>query len=189
PTVRSLALPSHRSALLSDTVGFIRELPAHLVASFRATLEELDSADLLLHVIDASHPDWPGRRDSVETLLETMGLASVPRVRVWNKIDQMPEAGLRRIPAGPRDAAVSARTHAGIPDLLLRIDQALPGEPVVEAEFDLPSTDGDTLARLYRVGRVTSTRFSGQRVLVRAQVPESVKIQLKSHYTRITREP
>ncbi len=189
PTVRSLALPSRRSALLSDTVGFIRDLPAHLVASFRATLEELDSADLLLHVIDASHPDWPGRRDSVETLLETMGLASVSRVRVWNKIDQMPETGLRRIPAGPMDAAVSAQTHAGIPGLLLCIDRALPGEPVVEAEFDLSSTDGDTLARLYRVGRVTSTHFSGQRVLVRAQVPESVKIQLKSHYTRPTREP
>ncbi|MGH9353735.1 MAG: GTPase HflX [Terriglobia bacterium] len=174
PTVRALNLASHPKVLLSDTVGFIRNLPTHLVASFRATLEELDSADLLVHVIDASHPDWAEHCEAVDKALESMGLASSPRLRVWNKADLISEAARHRIP--PLDAAVSARTGEGIAALLQRIDHLLPGEPVVEAEFNFSSADSESLARLHRVGTVLSTRFVGRRVLVRARVPESLKI-------------
>lgn len=123
PTVRSIALPSRRKALLSDTVGFIHNLPPHLVASFRATLEELDSADLLVHVVDASHPDWAARRDSVDAVLETLGLQAVPRLVVWNKIDRLDGCDLSRFT--PRGALVSASTGEGIDDLMQQLDCAL----------------------------------------------------------------
>lgn len=179
PTVRSIPLPSHRKALLSDTVGFIRDLPAQLVSAFRATLEELGSADLLLHVIDASHPDWPARRESVEALLESMGLASTAQLRVWNKMDQVFEREARHISTGPFDAPVSALTGDGISNLLHRIDLTLDPRPLVEAEFNLPAADGEVLARLHREGAVTSTQIDGERILVRARVPESLRIQVK----------
>ncbi|HEV2419664.1 MAG TPA: GTPase HflX [Terriglobia bacterium] len=175
PTVRALSLESHPKTLLSDTVGFIRNLPAHLVVAFRATLEELDSADLLLHVVDASHPEWAEHCEAVDKTLESMGLAAAPRLRVWNKVDLLVEAARRRIP--PDDVAVSARTGEGIAALLERIDHLLPGEPVIEAEFNFSAADGESLARLHRMGAVLSTRFVGRRVLVRARVPESLRIR------------
>lgn len=178
PAVRALRLESRRKALLSDTVGFIRDLPPHLVASFRATLEELHSADLLLHVTDASNPDHEEHDRAVERLLEEIGVAAAPRLHVWNKIDLVAEPELRRIP--PVDVAVSARTGRGIPELLRRIDEALVRDPVVEADFDLPSTDSKGLALLYRNGTVLSKRFIDHRVVVRARVPESVRLRLAS---------
>lgn len=171
PTVRALPLEFHPKTLLSDTVGFIRNLPAHLVAAFRATLEELDSADLLLHVIDASHPAWEEHCAAVDATIESLGLTASPCLRVWNKIDLMAEDSRRRLPSS--DATVSARTGEGIEDLRRRIDQLLPGESIVEAEFNLPSSDGESLARLHQAGTVLSTRYVGPRVLVRARVPES----------------
>ncbi|MGH9445930.1 MAG: GTPase HflX, partial [Terriglobia bacterium] len=133
PTVRSLTLESRRKALLSDTVGFIRHLPPHLIAAFRATLEELDTAALLLHVTDASHPHRADHDQAVTELLETLGLAAKPRLHVWNKIDLVPPPGWRRLPAEPGNVLVSARTGFGIPNLLRNIDQALKADPVVEA--------------------------------------------------------
>lgn len=189
PAVRALRLESHRRALLSDTVGFIRDLPPHLVASFRATFEELHSADLLLHVTDASHPEYERHDQAVEKLLEELGIAATPRLHVWNKIDLIPEPGLRRIPSGPLDVAVSAKTGSGIPELLRRIDEALASDPVVEADFDLPSTDGKGLALLYQSGTVLSKRFIDHRVIVRARVPESVRTRLASVYAAQARGP
>ncbi|HEX5483723.1 MAG TPA: GTPase HflX [Terriglobia bacterium] len=178
PAVRALRLESRRKALLSDTVGFIRDLPPHLVASFRATLEELHSADLLLHVTDASNPEHEERDRAVERLLGEIGVAAAPRLHVWNKIDLIPEQGLHRIRSSPLDVAVSAKTGWGIQELLRRIDEALVRDPVVEADFDLPSTDSKGLALLYRSGTVLSKRFTDHRVLVRARVPESVRARL-----------
>lgn len=130
PTARAIALPSRRKALLSDTVGFIHDLPSNLVASFRATLEELDSADLLLHVIDASHPDWAARRDSVDRTLETLGLQGGRRLVVWNKIDLLPPCALGNF--SPQGAKVSAATGVGIDDLLDLVDQSLGSHRALE---------------------------------------------------------
>lgn len=185
PTVRALPLEAHPKTLLSDTVGFIRNLPAHLVAAFRATLEELDSADLLLHVIDASHPGWAEHCAAVDATIASLGLAAAPCLRVWNKVDLIAEADRRRLPVS--DAAVSARTGDGIDDLFERIDQMLPGESIVEAEFNLPSTDSASLARLHRAGTVLSTRFVGERVLVRARVPESWSLGNQTRGLRLER--
>jgi len=175
PTVRLLPLESRRSVLLSDTVGFIRKLPPHLVAAFRATLEELEDASLLLHVTDASHPEHAQQDAAVESLLEELGLTSAPRLHVWNKIDLLDEAEQKRLPAGPADVAVSARAGHGIEALLASIDALLEGGPLVEAEFDFPCSDGESFALVHRFGHVLSTRVEENRMRVRARVTESVR--------------
>ena len=182
PTVRLLPLDSRRSVLVSDTVGFLRKLPAHLVSAFRATLEELDAADLLLHVTDASDPRHEGQDRAVEGILESLGLAARPRLHVWNKVDLLDCTGLARPPLGPsRDGgiAVSALTGEGLELLRRRIDEALTTDPVVEADFELALSDGERLALLYRQGTVVSTRVEDNRLRVHARVAESLRDRLR----------
>jgi GTP-binding protein HflX len=190
PTVRALRLDSRRPVLLSDTVGFIRKLPAHLIASFRATLEELEGASLLLHVTDASHPQHAQQDAAVEVLLEELGIASTPRLHVWNKIDLLEVREAQRrvetasgrapeqspIQSSSRDVWVSAQSGEGLPTLLRRIDEALneDQDPVVEASFKLSPSDSEQLALLHRFGTVLSTEFEDDRLLVRARVNTSL---------------
>ena len=175
PTVRALALESRQPTLLSDTVGFIRKLPTHLVAAFRATLEELEDASLLLHVTDASDPELEARDAAVEGLLETLGIASPPRLHVWNKLDLLGATGRTKLPSGPQDLAVSACTGEGLDALLKRIDEMLGEDRMVEADFELSAADGERLALLYRSGTVLSTHFEDERVQVRARVRKSLR--------------
>jgi len=189
PTVRALLLESRRPALLSDTVGFIRKLPPHLVAAFRATLEELQEASLLLHVTDASHPDHAHQDEAVERLLETLHVASTPRIHVWNKIDLLPERKFASRPGvstrgkDSGDVAevwVSARTGEGLDGLRARIDQMLRDDPIVEEQFELAASDGARLALLHRLGTVLSTRFEDTRVFVRARLAASLRDRLRA---------
>jgi GTP-binding protein HflX len=165
--------------LLSDTVGFIRKLPTHLVAAFRATLEELEDAGLLLQVTDASHPEHEQQDAAVEGLLETLGVATAPRLHVWNKIDLLEATDLKRLPQGPRDAAVSAKTGDGLRQLLQRIDEQLGDDPLVEAEFEFSPADGQRLASLYRGATVLARRYEDDRVVVRARLRESLRSRLQ----------
>jgi GTPase len=185
PTVRQLPLASRRPALVSDTVGFIRKLPPHLVAAFRATLEELQGASLLVHVTDASHPQREQHDAAVETLLEELNLGAAPRIHVWNKTDLLAEADLRKLVNGSiargepgRSATVSALTGDGLDALLRQIDQSLDADPLVEADFEFPVADGGRLALLYRFGKVLSTRVEDDRVCVRARVTQSLRNRL-----------
>lgn len=180
PTVRAMPLDTHRTALLSDTVGFIRKLPPHLVAAFRATLEELEEARLLLHVTDASDPHHAGQDAAVETLLENLGVASTPRLHVWNKLDLVTPAERRKLGATEHSVSVSARTGDGLEKLRQEISRRLSADPVVEADFELASSDGRQLAMLHRAGTVVSTHYSAGKIFVRARVPESVREMLKS---------
>jgi len=180
PTVRALELPSRRPALLSDTVGFIRKLPPHLVAAFRATLEELEGASLLVHVTDASHAQHQQQDAAVEALLETLGLGSTPRLHVWNKMDLLDPAQVKGLALGLHEVAVSAYRGEGLDELLRRIDAGLCDDPLVEAQFDFPSADGERLALLHRCGEVLETRFEDERVHVRARVSESLRARLDS---------
>jgi len=180
PTVRALSVDSHRRVLLSDTVGFIRKLPPHLVAAFRATLEELTEASLLLHVTDASNPHWEEQDAAVEGLLETLEVASKARLHVWNKIDLLDATQRKKLPTGPLDIAVCAAGGEGLDSLRSRIDECLLGDPVVEAEFDLPAIDGEHLSLLHRSGTVLSTQYTDNRVLVRARVRQSVREQIQA---------
>jgi GTPase len=133
PTLRRLTLPGHRVALLSDTVGFIRKIPHQLVAAFQATLEEVQEAELLLHVVDISHPHAELQQAAVEAVLAELGLAARPTVLVYNKIDRL---GSRpEFPWGPGSGrvATSAKTGAGLDDLRREIVTALNGAVTVAA--------------------------------------------------------
>lgn len=180
PTVRAIQLPSHRKVLLSDTVGFIRKLPPHVVAAFRATLEELEDASLLLQVMDASHSQRHQHEATVEQLLETMGLASTPRLMVWNKVDLLDEASRARLPKDSTYVEVSAATGEGLEGLQGAIDRALEEDPIVESEFEFSAGDGERLAFLHRAGDVLSTRYQDNRVTVRARLARSLRQRLES---------
>jgi GTP-binding protein HflX len=188
PTVRALPLDSHRTALLSDTVGFIRKLPPNLVAAFRATLEELEEARLLLQVTDASDPQCSAQDAAVEALLEDLGVAATPRLHVWNKVDLLAPGDQRQFTAADRSVAVSAKTGEGLENLRRQIADALAADPMVEADFELSSSDGKHLAFLHRAGTVVSTHYEEGKVLVRARVPESVREMLRSTTVGAVRE-
>ncbi|MGB0498477.1 MAG: GTPase HflX [Rubricella sp.] len=154
PTMRAVDLPGGPRVILSDTVGFISDLPTELVAAFRATLEEVLDADLILHVRDISHPETEAQAQDVREILDGLGITDAQRgaiVEVWNKIDALDpeEASAMRVAAERRDdvIGVSALTGDGIPALIARIDAALrPAEH--EEHLVLPHSAGDALAWL-----------------------------------------
>jgi len=185
PTVRALPLPSRRPVLISDTVGFIQKLPPHLVAAFRATLEELEDASLLLHVTDASDLRYESQDSAVEGLLETLSVGTTPRLHVWNKIDLVDATGRNRLPSGPHDVWVSASSGEGLDTLRQRIDAGLTADPVIEAELDLSPADGESLALLHRSGVVLSTHYEDDRVKVRARLRASLWQRLKRREERV----
>jgi len=189
PTVRPLVLPSRRRVLLSDTVGFIRNLPTTLVKAFRATLEEVAEAALVLHVVDVSSPSAADYAAHVTAVLTEIGAAEIPQLLVMNKTDRLPgrdadaAALARRLIGGERHlagaAAISAVTGDGIGQLLEAIDQALPLDPVQRITFRIPAGDGATLALLHEFGRVLNTSYSGNHCEVEAEVPDSLKRRLE----------
>ena len=174
PTLRTLRLPGGRPVILSDTVGFISDLPHELVAAFRATLEEVEEADLVLHVRDMAGEDSDAQAADVAAVLEEIGLsADDPRVvEVWNKLDlcDVPhgEALEARAAREPRAVAVSALTGRGIADLLALVVSRIDEAPPVEAV--LPTGDGEALAWLYRHGRVTSREAEGDALHVHVRL-------------------
>jgi GTP-binding protein HflX len=190
PTVRPLTLPSRRRVLVSDTVGFIRNLPATLVKAFRATLEEVNEAEIVLHVVDASSPAAAEHAAQVLKVLAEIGASDIPQVLVMNKLDRLPaeeadlEAMRRRLLGGESGAAgtpcvgISALTGAGLESLLSTIDKALPLDPIICETFRLAAGDGATLALLHEYGRVLATRYTGEICEVEAEIPQSLKRRL-----------
>jgi len=187
--VRALPVESRRPVLLSDTVGFIQKLPPHLVAAFRATLEELEDASLLLHVTDASDSRNESQDAAVEALLETLNVAATPRLHLWNKIDLLDAPARERLPAAAEDVWVSARTGEGLEFLLRGIDQALTADPVIEADIQLSPGDGETLALLHRCGVVLSTQYEDDQVKVRVRLRKSLWERVKSTEEKIALDP
>jgi GTPase len=185
--VRPLTLPSRRRVLLSDTVGFIRNLPTTVVKAFRATLEEVADAALILHVVDASAPSAKEHTAHVAAVLTEIGAAEIPQILVMNKIDRVlaDEGELdslkQRLIAGQANAravSISAITGAGVDQLLASIDEALPLDPIVRATFRVPAGDGATLALLHEFGRVLRTVYIGDVCEVEAEIPESLQRRL-----------
>ena len=148
PTMRGLDLPSGRRAILSDTVGFISDLPTQLVAAFRATLEEVVEADLILHVRDIADPDAAAQKHDVDLVLDELEAHLMPRLEVWNKTDLLDAP-----PGNGGGIPLSAVTGEGVPDLLDAVDQELSRSQTV-SEFLLPPGDGAAVAWLYRHGEV-----------------------------------
>ena len=177
PTVRPLTLPSRRRVLVSDTVGFIRNLPTTLVKAFRATLEEVTEAALVLHVVDASSPSAAEHTTHVLKVLAEIGAAEIPQLLIMNKMDRLPaEAGRHSNTPG---VAISALTGAGIDKLLAAIDQALPLDPIVRATFRLSAGDGASLALLHEFGQVLQKRYCGEYCELEAEIPESLQRRLQ----------
>jgi len=156
PAARVVARPSRAPFILTDTVGFIRKLPHQLVAAFKATLEELEEADVLLHVVDASHPGLEEQMEAVEALLGELELAHRPTIVALNKVDRLDaDAALGALVERFDAVAVSARTGEGMTALLDRIERALrPG--VERIRLRIPYRDGTALAQCYERGRVLS---------------------------------
>jgi GTPase len=168
PTMRRLDLPSGRKAILSDTVGFISDLPTHLVAAFRATLEEVTEADIVVHVRDAHHPDSAAQREDVLAVLGDLGLAAVVEdglIEVMNKIDLMDPATraslVNQAQRNTEAVALSAVTGEGCGGLLRLIEGRLEAG-VRSVRLDVPLSDGRTLAWIYAHGEVLGRRDDGE---------------------------
>ncbi len=167
PTLREISLPGFDKAILSDTVGFVSDLPTELVAAFSATLEEVLAADLILHVRDMAHPDSDAQAADVETVLENLGIKadSPPRIHVWNKIDALDEADREalRNEALRRDdvAAVSALTGEGIDALREAVSDKLRTGTEIH-RLRLPAGEGERLAWLHSRGEVLDQRMEGE---------------------------
>ncbi|HEY2066476.1 MAG TPA: GTPase HflX [Gemmatimonadaceae bacterium] len=183
PLTREVDLGENSRVLVTDTVGFIRKLPHHLVASFRATLEETRDADLLLHVVDASHPLWEEQRLVVDQVLLELGLQDQPVLLVFNKIDLLEEHALLALQARvtalvPNAVFVSAETEDGLEPLRRALRHAMRMRRPV-AEVWLAPSDGRLLAEIYEHGEVLDQRTEGDRVVIRARLPERLRGRLE----------
>lgn len=172
PTMRAIKLPNGRECVISDTVGFVSDLPTHLVAAFRATLEEVVEADLIVHVRDVAHPDSERQRADVEEVLRALGAigegSKTSLIEALNKIDALPAEQRclleTKASAGPDRAKqfpVSALTGEGVESLLLAIEESL-GREAMAREVSVPLSDGATIAWLYRNGDVRSRHDEGE---------------------------
>ncbi len=195
PTMRGLVLPSKRRIILSDTVGFISDLPTQLVAAFRATLEEVLEADLLLHVRDISHPDAQAQKDDVLDVLSELGVSDATQngmIEVWNKIDLIPEAERPVAVNGkrePRSVSLSALTGEGFDRLLGMIDTTLAAS-AIEAELRLEPDAGADLAWAYENGDVLKrTSDAKGRVKLRVAIVAGALPKFERRFgTRLVRQ-
>ncbi len=187
PTMRQLTLPGGRRVILSDTVGFISDLPHELVAAFRATLEEVLAADLILHVRDISHPETEEQAGDVGEILDSLGVEDdVPLIEVWNKIDALSaetRQALRRTDARTEGVqAISALSGEGLDDLMAAIDARLAealDEPRLEEELVLPHADGRRRAWLHRQAVVLAEETGEDGVHLRLRWTERQKAQFE----------
>jgi GTP-binding protein HflX len=180
PTIRAVQLPSRRKVLLSDTVGFIRNLPHTLVTSFRATLEEVQRAVLLLEVSDVTSPVVAEQDAQVEKVLCELEVQNKPRLRVINKTDLLPAARRDALVDDARTVHVSATRGIGISALLERIDEMLQEDALSRVKLRVPQREGKALAMLEGSARVFSREYRDGFVDLEAQVPQSVLRKVKA---------
>jgi len=182
PTTRRLRLPTNQNILLSDTVGFIRKLPHGLVEAFKATLEEVILADLLVHVVDISHPDADLQRTAVEEVLAELGAAEKPVLLVLNKIDQLEErVGLKRqIEGHPGAVAVAASTGEGFPELLAELGARIRPERE-QLRLRIPHDVPAVLARAHAVGQVIRRSHSAHGTDMTLRVPPHLHSEFEAY--------
>ena len=178
PTVRRAETPGGRLYTLVDTVGFVRHLPHHLVEAFRSTMEEVGDADLILHVVDGSHPFPEEQLAAVREVIRDVGATKVPEIVVINKADAADPLTLQRLMRNEkRSIAVSARTGQGIEELLALIDAELP-RPSVEIEALVPYTHGKLVARAHSEGEVISEEHTPEGTQLKVRVHEELAAEL-----------
>jgi GTPase len=172
PTTRRLRLPTNQNILLTDTVGFIKKLPHGLVEAFKATLEEVVQADLLLHVVDISHPQADEQIAAVNSVLNEIGAGDKPTMMVFNKVDQLnggnPLTRLHEL--YPNSVAISAKTGAGVKELLSEISTQIRPEREL-LELRIPHEESAAIARLHKVGQVLERRYLAKTTKFKARIP------------------
>jgi GTP-binding protein HflX len=172
-TVRRLELSDGRTAVIADTVGFVRRLPHHLVEAFRSTLAESSEADLLVHVVDGTDQDPAGQIDAVNEVLEEIGASSVPQILVFNKIDAMSEAERARLGnLWPDAVLISAREAVGLQRLLDTVTDAL-AKGLVTLSLSVPYDRGDVVAAAHRLGEVVAEKHDVDGTILDVRLPES----------------
>jgi GTP-binding protein HflX len=180
PTTRAISLPSRREVLVSDTVGFIRNLPHTLVSAFRATLEELQYADLILHVSDASSPLSAEQDAQVEKVLKELEAESKPRLRLMNKIDLLSATQREALRDDETTVYISAAKGTGLSALLDRIDKMLTGDALSRVKLSIPQDEGKTLALLEAKSRIYSRHYKDGLVELEVEAPESVLRRMRA---------
>jgi len=180
PTLRSVALPSKRQVLLSDTVGFIRNLPHTLVSAFRATLEEVQRASLILQVADVTSPVAGEQKEQVEEVLRELESQDKPRLYVMNKVDLLPAMKRESLQDSDRVIHVSAAKGLGLDSLLKHIDAQVGEDPVRRVSLRVPQSEGKTLSTLEAKARVYAREYRDGYVELDVEAPESVLRKMKS---------
>jgi GTP-binding protein HflX len=181
PTIRSVTLPSRRQVLVSDTVGFIRNLPHTLVSAFRATLEEVQKASLILEVSDITSPVRHEQEQQVQDVLRELEAERTPRLRVLNKVDALPPAERDGLRDEPGVVHVSAIHGIGIAALLQQMDLALQEDPVVQVHLRVPQSAGKVLSMLEAGARINSREYREGFAEIDAHAPESLLRKLRSY--------
>jgi GTP-binding protein HflX len=174
PKLAAIQLPSRRKVLLSDTVGFIRDLPHTLVTSFRATLEEVRKAEVLVHVRDASSPMRDEHKAEVEKVLGELDVLSKPRLEVLNKVDLLDDEERAQLSSRSGVIAVSAKQKIGLDRLLERIDAELVQDPILEHRLRIPQSEGDVLAALEAGAVIRDREYEGNLVAMTVAGPASL---------------
>jgi GTP-binding protein HflX len=182
PTTRRVDLPGGSAILLTDTVGFIRRLPHHLVAAFRATLEETLISDLLIHVVDVSHPEWERQMEAVDQALEELGAACKPTIVVLNKVDLLPDTyHVRKLVAENRDwVYVSATKRDGLDNLLQAIERVLE-RGLVPMRLAIPYSEASLLSACHEGGKVTGLEYAEDAVLVEGRFPRALAGRMRQY--------
>lgn len=182
PTTRRVVLPDGWSVLMSDTVGFLRNLPHHLVAAFRATLEEVIESDFLIHVVDASHPRAREQQEAVMQVLQELGAADKPMLTAFNKSDLVTDQyELRRaVVETPNSVYISAAKHEGLPNLMAHISKTIQSL-LTHVRLAVPYDRSDIVALCYERGRVLSADYQDDKIVVEAEITSDLVGKLEKY--------
>jgi len=184
PTVRGVMLPSKRTVLLSDTVGFIRSLPTTLVSAFRATLEEVQRAALLLHVADVTSLSAHDQQNQVESVLKDLEVMDRPQIRVMNKIDLVPQAQRRELTNTENTVYISAQKQLGLDNLLSAIDGHLEIDALQTLRIRVPQSEGKLLAQIAARTHILKRSYRDSKVHMDVEAPESLARTLRKYEVR-----
>ena len=180
PTTRSLLLPNKQRVLLTDTVGFLRKLPHTLIESFKATLEEVSEADLLIHIVDLSHSRVDEQMEAVDAVIKELDAFGKQTLIVFNKIDNLTDRELAEtyVKRFPGSVAISARTGEGVDKLIQALQQALSSWRL-RSRFRIPAHETALIAEIHRVGHVLELKYEGDWVLIVTHVPPNLAQKLE----------
>jgi GTP-binding protein HflX len=185
PTTRSFVLPNKQRVLLTDTVGFLRKLPHTLIESFKATLEEVSEADLLIHIADLSHPRVDEQMEAVDAVIKELDAFGKQTLIVFNKVDNLPNRELAEsyVKRFPGSVAISARTGEGVNKLVQALEDALSSWRL-RSRFRIPSNESALIAEIHRVGHVLELRYEGNDAIIVAHVPPHLEQKLADYAVR-----